>query len=146
MRPESKQNIFRQGDWGLVANLDWDCVMSTDGKLTVDLSESRLSFIFENWKPTVDIELAYRLTIDDEHEIQSPYRKVVSGFVAHYTWRNLSDEFITALEEGNSLEVSLIDKDEEEIYVKAYLLAGFAENVIAFRKLQKDSPRVERED
>ena len=151
MRPESKQNIFRQGEWALIAeSVDslWgaDKVMSTDGQLSFLISKLVISFLSENRKPTSTIEGACRLTVDDSHKIQSKYRTVIDEVPIHCSWENITDEFMKALEEGKTLEVTLIDKDEEEIYVKAYTLAGFAENVIAFRKLQKDSPRVERDE
>lgn len=140
-RPESKQNIFRKGEWALVASPNWESVNSTDGQLTFDISEQKIYFILSNWKPTAEIRLSYRLAIDDALELQTKYRTIGTGFVPHYTWQNVSDEFIEALEEGKTLKVSLIDKDKEDIHIEEYSLSGFSENMVAVRKLLKDSPR-----
>ena len=145
-RPENTKVIFRHGDWGLVASTDGEWVVSIDGLLTVDLSESRISTIIVNWKPTDDIEIAYRLAIDDEHELQSKYRAVSSGYVPHHSWQNVSEEFVKEMENGRTRAVSLIDKDEEDVFVEELSLTGFSESLIAVRKLLKDSPRAERED
>ena len=145
-RPESKRNIFRQGKWALVASPNWESVNSTDGQLTFDISEQKVYFIFSTWKPKEEIEIAYRLSIDDAQEIQTKYRTISAGFIPHYTWQNVSDEFIEALEEGKTIKVSLIDKDEEDIHGEEYSLSGFSENMVAVRKLLKDSPRADRED
>ena len=145
-RPESTQNIFRQGEWALVASPNWESVNSTDGQLTVVISERRVSFIFSNWKPTEEMELAYRLSIDEAHELQSNYRTVSSNYIPHNSWQNVSDEFIKAMEEGKTIKVSLIDKDEEVVHIEEFSSSGLSENLTAVRKLLKDSPRAERED
>lgn len=145
-RPESAQNIFRKGEWALIASPFGEGVMSTDGQLTVDISTPIISFTTSNWKPTADIRLAFRLTIDDEHELQSEYRTFKSNYVAHWAWQNATEEFMKALEEGESVAVNLIDEEANVIHDEEFSLAGFSDNVIALRKLLKDSPVSESDD
>lgn len=145
-RPESTQNIFRQGEWALVANPHWDDVQSTDGHLSVDISELRVSFITSNWKPIDEIELSYQLSVDGTHELQSKYETVSSNFIAQESWQDVSEEFIKAMEEGKTIKVSLIDKDEEVVHFEEFSSSGLSENLTAVRKLLKDSPRAEKED
>lgn len=145
-RPQSTQNIFRQGEWALVANPHWEDVQSTDGHLSVDVSELRVSFITSNWKPTDEIELSYQLSVDGTHELQSKYETVSSNYIAEGSWKDVSEEFIKAMEEGETIRVSLIDKGEETVHFEEFSLSGLSENLTAVRKLLKDSPREERED
>ena len=145
-RPTSKQNIFRQEEWALVASPNWEGVKSMDGQMTVDITESSVSFITSNWQPTKGIRLAYRLSIDKKRELQSKYWTYNYGYIPHHTWQNVSDDFLKALEEGNTLEVALIDEDEKAVHVEEFSLSGFSENMTAVRKLLKNSPRPENND
>ena len=145
-RPESTQSVFRQGEWALVANPHWEDVQTTDGHLSVDVSELRVSFLTSKWKPTDEIELSYQLSVDGTHELQSKYETVSSNFIAQESWQDVSEEFIKAMEEGKTIRVSLIDKDEETVHFEEFSYSGLSENLTAVRKLLKDSPRAERED
>ena len=143
-RSESDQVIFQKGEWALVASQYRDFVTSNDGQITFDLEEKFVSIIFSNWRAETELNLAYQLTIDDVHEIQSEYQIFDSDKLAQWHWDNVSDKLIKALEEGKKLKVSLVDKDEQVVHIEEYSLKGLSENLLANRSLLKKIPKSER--
>ena len=142
-RPDTRQNVFRKGTWGLVASPYSDTVSSTDGQFEVDINVPDIGISTLNWSPNVDMELAYKLFIDDEEVFKSDYRIVRESDVPYMRWTKVSDELIALLEEGTTLKVKLVLRTEDVVHDDEYPLTGLSENLIAARKLQKDSPRLD---
>ena len=144
-RPESRQNIFRQANWALIASPFSESVISTDGQFEVDINVPDIGISTLNWQPHVDMELAYKLFIDGEEVFKSDYRKWRADSIPYLRWTKVSSELIDALEEGTTLKVKLALRTDGVVHIDEYRLAGFSENLIATRKLLKDSPRSDRE-
>lgn len=144
-RPKTRENIFRHGNWALIANPYSDLVVTTDGQLEVDLEVPDIGITTMSWSPKQEVELAYRLTVDGTEVFKSEYREWRVNSSPYLRWTEVSNDVIKDLEEGKTLTVSLINREEEVVHFDEYSLSGFSENLIATRKLLKDSPRPKRD-
>ena len=145
-RPNSRQTIFLNGSWGIVANPYSDKVVSTDGQIEIDVIEPDLEISTLNWKSKGKSELKYKVIVDETVVFESSYRTVLQDQHPWLRWTEISDEVKDALESGNSLTVALVNKSAQVVHEDSYELAGFSENLFAIRKLLADAPRVAYED
>ena len=122
-----------------------ETVISTDGKFEVDINVPDIGISTLNWQPEVDMELAYKLFIDGEEVFKSDFRTWQADRIPYLRRTKVSSELIEALEEGTTLKVKLVLRTDGVVHIDEYPLTGFAENLIATRKLQRDSTESETE-
>lgn len=145
-RPKTRKNIFRKGEWGVVASPHSDYLVTTDGQFEVDVVVPDIGINTLNLKLEENTELSYRVKIDGEQIFKSEFRTFRASRVAYLRWTKISQDLVDALGEGEVLTVTLVDSEEKEMHVDEYSLTGFSANLTAIRKLLKDSPRAEVED
>ena len=144
-RPKTRENIFRKDEWGVVASPYSDYLVTTDGQFEVDVVVPDIGINTLNWKLEENTDLSYRVKIDGEQVFETKYRTFRARRVPYLRWTKISADLVDALEEGEVLTVTLVNREEKEVHVDEYSLSGFSANLTAIRKLLKDSPRADDE-